>query len=251
MLGAEFTQEQDEARVPSPPYVSYLTFKNFIQWLETEGVPLRLDRSMWEKKYSGSTGLQLLNGLRFLGLLQDETPTQELEKLVNSPSEGRNAALAELFKRAYTKIPYEDLPRATPGMLRGWMASYGISGDTLRKAESFFVNAAKDVDIPLSNSLRKTARNRPPASGKRANQRATTKGARKDPPANPESVQQPLIEQSSTTSNDRAMAQDSLLLWGLFKRLPSPGTEFSAADRETWLETAKSILNLEYKEEAQ
>ena len=251
MFDNELAQEHEENKVNSPPYVSYLTFRNFIQWLETEGVPLRLDRSAWEKKYSGSTGLQLLSTLRFLGLLQDETPTRELERLVEVPSEERNGVLIEIFKRAYSKIPYDDLRRATPGMLNNWMASYGIKGDTLRKAESFFVNAAKDLGIPISNGLSKTARNRPSGSSKRASSRATTRAQKKNTSANSESTQPTVVEQPPTISTDRAVAQDSLLLWGLFKRLPPPGTEFSSDHRETWLSTAKSVFNLEYKEGTQ
>ena len=34
--------------VVAPPYVSFNTVKNLLDWLNSEGVPLRLDRSFWQ-----------------------------------------------------------------------------------------------------------------------------------------------------------------------------------------------------------
>ena len=237
------TEEQAEARSASPPYISYLTFKHFIQWLETDGIPLQFDRTAWEKKYSGSTGPQLLTGLRFLGLLKGERPTSELERVINSQGEERNDLLRNTFRRSYSAINFDDLPRATPGMLKEWLTSYGIEGDTVRKAESFFVNAAKDLDIQISNGLRKLARNRPQGTAKRTSRRDT-----KPSQLNKQAPRQEVKAQPSTEIIDRAEAQNSLMLWGLFKRLPAPGGEFTSAQREAWLDAAKTLFNLEYKD---
>ena len=236
-------EEQTEAKPASPPYIPYLTFKNFIQWLETDGIPLQFDRTAWEKKYSGSTGPQLLTGLRFLGLLKGERPTSELDCVMNAQGDDRNALLRDTFQRSYNIINFDDLPRATPGMLRNWLTQYGIEGDTVRKAESFFVNAAKDLDIPISNSLRKMARNRPQGTTKRSSRR-DTKPSQSTPPV-PEQDVKPQYPRELT---DRAEAQDSLMLWGLFKRLPTPGKEFTISQREAWLEAAKTLFNLEYED---
>ena len=43
------TDNYQEGRQLSPPYISYLTFKNLLEWLGTEGVPLRFDRSFGVK----------------------------------------------------------------------------------------------------------------------------------------------------------------------------------------------------------
>jgi hypothetical protein len=45
-----------------------------------------------------------------------------------------------------------------------------------------------------------------------------------------------------------AVAQESMLLWGLFQKLPQPRTVWAAADREQWLQTLKNVLLLEYPE---
>ena len=58
-----------------PPYISYRTFRNFLEGLQ-QGIPARIDRSYWGDRFSGSTGTQLLSGLRFLGLIDaGSTPT--------------------------------------------------------------------------------------------------------------------------------------------------------------------------------
>ena len=154
------TANYQEGRQLSPPYVSYLTFKNFLEWLEAEGVPLRFDRSFWSKKYNGSIGPQLMSGIRFLGLLIEEKPTSLLESLVNAKGDDRKESLRAIYRKAYEAVDFDALPRGTTGMLREWFGSYSIDGGTLRKAESFFINALKDAEQPLSNSLRKLARNK-------------------------------------------------------------------------------------------
>lgn len=157
-------QQQEAGRTPSPPYISFLTFTNFLIWLETEGVPLQFDGSFWRRKYSGSTGFQLMSGLRFLGLLKGDKPQPILEELVEAKGDERKVKLADVIRRSYTRVNFDSLARGTPKMLTDWFRDYGLEGDTLRKVESFFINACKFVDIPLSPSLRKKARNKPAKS---------------------------------------------------------------------------------------
>jgi len=171
--------QEETQKSASPPYISFLTFNNFVTWLQEEGIPLRLDRSFWDKKYSGSTGAQLMTGLRFLGLLRGDMPQPALHKLVESKGEEKDAVLIEILKKAYTAVDFDSLAKATPNMLTEWLQSYGIERDTLRKVESFFINACKSTDIPLSNALRRKARNKPgtPAVGrKKRTQRKQDKG---------------------------------------------------------------------------
>ena len=185
------TDNHREGRQLSPPYVSYLTFKNLLEWLETEGVPLRFDRSFWSKKYSGSIGPQLMSGIRFLGLLIEEKPTPLLESLVNARGDDRKETLQDIYRKAYTAVDFDALQRATPGMLNEWFESYSIDGSTLRKAASFFVNALKDAEHPLSNSLRKLARNKAcggSISGSTSSRKSRTKKA---PPVEPPREQNP------------------------------------------------------------
>lgn len=144
-----------------PPYVSFSTFRTLREWLGDEGVPLRFDRSFWESKFSGSTGTQLVAALRFLGLLDREQPEQGMERMAEATTAEWRFLLAELLHDSYTAVPFDELPRATPAMVRGWFRAYPVDGHTLRKAISFFVSAAKEADLPMSNGVRKMAKGRP------------------------------------------------------------------------------------------
>jgi hypothetical protein len=147
--------------VMPPPYVSFSTFRTLREWLGDEGVPLRFDRSFWESKFSGSTGTQLVAALRFLGLLDREQPQQGMERMAEATTAEWRFLLAELLHDSYTAVPFDELPRATPAMVRGWFRAYPVDGHTLRKAISFFVSAAKEADLPMSNGVRKMAKGRP------------------------------------------------------------------------------------------
>ena len=152
------TAGRDEAI--SPPYVSFNTFRTLLDWLRSEGVPLRFDRSFWQTKFSGSTGTQLVAALRFLGLLEGETPASDLQGLVDATPEERRFILKEILRDSYRAVPFEELDRATPAMVRRWFRAYPIDGHTLRKAVSFFVLAAREAEVSMSTAVRKMARPR-------------------------------------------------------------------------------------------
>lgn len=157
---------RNRAVVLNPPYVSFNTFRTLLIWLKSEGVPLRFDRSFWQAKFSGTTGTQLMAALRFLHLLDGETPLPCLETLVLSSHEQRRHLLGKLLLNSYSVVPFEELPRATPAMVKKWFASYPIDGHTLRKALSFFINAAREATLPMSNAVGKMARAKRPDQAK-------------------------------------------------------------------------------------
>ena len=145
----------------TPPYISFNTFKTLLYWLEKEGVPLRIDRSFWKEKFSGANGSKLMGGLRFLGLLDGDKPTKELEILVSSSLGGeRSQIFVNILTKSYRNIPFEELARATPNMIKEWFRVYPIDGHTLRKATTFFINAAREAQIPMSNSIIKMTKSR-------------------------------------------------------------------------------------------
>ena len=149
----------------SPPYVSFNTFKTLLDWLKVEGVPLRLDRSFWHDKFSGSTGSQLMASLRFLGLLDGNNPLPELENLIQAEFDKKSLVLKALIQNSYTFIHFEELHRATPSMLISWFKTYPIDGHTLRKAISFFISASIESELPISNSIKKMSKYRSKSKG--------------------------------------------------------------------------------------
>ncbi|MSQ34164.1 MAG: hypothetical protein EXR60_07115 [Dehalococcoidia bacterium] len=162
------------SRALSPPYVSFVTFKNFLEWLKDVGVPVRMDRSFWERKLAGGTGAQMMTAFRFLGLLDGERPTLELQGLVSATSPENKQLLGAVLRSRYQNIPWTDLDRATPKMIEEALETYGIEGHTLRKAGSFFINGCKEAGIALPPSLGRKARTKgikakaPPRSAKGA-----------------------------------------------------------------------------------
>jgi hypothetical protein len=172
---------EDELQGDSkPPYISYLTWSNCIEWFRTTGIPARFDRSIWGQKYSGSMGPQLVNAMRFLGLLDGETPTPQLVKIVKAEGDDRKKVIEETLKSAYALVPFDQIPTATPGMFADWMRLYGLSGSSIDKTRSFLVNALKDIDYPLLPHVKKLARNRSGSSKKSpAKPRASSDGGSK------------------------------------------------------------------------
>src|SRR4030066_2088490 len=89
---------------PLPPYVSYRTFYNFIERLQ-QRVPSRIDRSYWGDMLSGSTGIQLMAALRFLGLIDvNGKPTEQLKPLVMARGEPRAQLLRGVTSQAYSFV---------------------------------------------------------------------------------------------------------------------------------------------------
>lgn len=144
----------------TPPYVSFSTFRTLLEWLSEEGVPLRFDRSFWQSKFSGSNGTQLTASMKFMGLLTGDRPLGDLESLVQADIEERRIVLAVILKDSYKAVPFEELSRATPNMVREWFRAYPIDGHTLRKAISFFVNAAREARLPMSKAVNKMAKSK-------------------------------------------------------------------------------------------
>lgn len=175
------------SRPNTPIYVSYTTFVTLLDWLrDMKVIPNQLDRTLWAPKFAGSTGVQLMSGLRFLGLLYDEAPMPRLEQLAMASNEDRKPILAQLVRDQYGADFVSGLSKATPRTVQDRMKELGATDATVRKAVSFFVNAAKAADISMPTHIAKVARNRSTARRGAAakNTRNDVQGG-KTPPAPP------------------------------------------------------------------
>lgn len=158
------TSGQSKASVP--PYLPYKTFVNYIDSLK-QGVPSRIDRSTMGS-IAGGVQTNLLSALRYLGLIQEHgTPTERLYQFVKSEGADRQGLLREMLCSAYGFLWANgfDLSNATGATFDERFKSVA-TGDTARKAEAFFLAAAKDADMPISRFI--TARG---ARGPRIRQR--------------------------------------------------------------------------------
>ena len=151
-----------------PPYVSYSTFERFLDWLsEMPTMPSQIDRSLWSTKFSGSNGAQLISGLRFLGLLDAETPQDALLDLVEAKGDRRRDLLRDVLRNTYGPDLIDGLATRTPKMVDDVLREIGTTDSTHRKAVSFFINAAKAAAVPMPPAVAKRARKRPLGAGRK------------------------------------------------------------------------------------
>ena len=136
------------------PTVAYAPFKTFLSAIQTleHGVPDTIDRTVWPS-FSGVIQSQILGTFRFLGLIQpDGTTTPELKKFVAEES-SRKEILRKLLERSYPEIMKKDPSKMSMGAFESTMREYGVTGATLQKADSFFLQAARFSDLPLSHHI--------------------------------------------------------------------------------------------------
>jgi hypothetical protein len=145
--------DNDKNRKTLPPYVSYRTFRNFIDGLQM-GMPARIDRSYWGERYSGSTGTQLMTALRFLELVDSSgTPTLRLRQLVSAKGTQRNEILKQVVHSAFDFVSDRtiDPQVATYAQLEeAFYSAYQVTGDVARKCIKFFISLESDAGVTLS-----------------------------------------------------------------------------------------------------
>ena len=145
--------DNDTVRKALPPYVSYRTFRNFIDELQM-GIPARIDRSYWGERYSGSTGTQLMTALRFLGLINGGgVPTTRLRQVVSAAGAQRPEVLKQIARTAFDFLSEKSLDPgvATYAQLeQAFSSTYQMTGDVTRKCIKFLVNLLDDAGVSLS-----------------------------------------------------------------------------------------------------
>ena len=138
----------------SPPYVAYRTFRTFLESLALS-MPDRIDRSVFDSKFSGTATSQINSALRTLKLVDtDGRPSETLKKLVRSEGAERSAVLEGILRAYYFPVFRLDLERATKAQFREAMREFGCTESMLVKCETFFIHAATHADIPLSPYLK-------------------------------------------------------------------------------------------------
>ena len=150
-------------KVSRPIYTSYSTFTNFLDWIGAmEVIPTQIDRSLWGPKFNGGTGSQLIVGLRFIGLLNGDVPTEKLERLVSADVQERKQLMQGILRSAYGTDLIDNLMRSTPKMVYDKLDDLGATDATRRKSFSFLVNAARAAELPMASQIAKQARNKKP-----------------------------------------------------------------------------------------
>jgi len=170
-------QEIRDTVIPAP----YLPFKTFLGSLDpfSQSIPPRIDRTLWNQ--SGLVQGLIMNAYRYFHLVDaNDKPTPQLQQLVKSKNESRKAQIKDLITISYPEIvSLHDLATMTPKMLDELMEKYNVTGETKKKAVTFFLQAAKFAEMPLSSFLTEKIRStsgprRRPATVSATNNRVTT-----------------------------------------------------------------------------
>lgn len=152
--------EQDKTQKnPVPPYISYKTFKNFIEGLKV-GIPSRIDKSLMGNM-AGSIQGQILATLTYLHLIDSKgIPTDKLVNLVNSEGAEKQKILKDILHSSYKFIFFDgfDLGTSTSRHLEEQFNKAGVSGDTTRKCVGFLIGIGKDAGVKLSPHIQQKKR---------------------------------------------------------------------------------------------
>jgi hypothetical protein len=218
---------QDAEDVRKPPYGGFGAFHSFIERLGRSGVPAVIDRHFIGG--SGTNQSQLSGALTFLHLIDEESkPTRELHDLAEKEDE-RPAVYRQILERHYEGALALG-PRATQNQLDQWFRQLGVSGETIRKAESFFLSMAKMANVETSPHFKPTR-----SATTTTRRRATTrkKPSESPPPAPPGppggSTPRPRIHPAVTS---------------LLDKIPAPGTAWSKHERDLLVTTFGNLLDL-------
>jgi hypothetical protein len=141
---------------------AYLPFKTFLSALDrlAQGMPHEVNKECFPT-YSGVIQGQIIGALRFLDLIDDSGVPKgsALEQLaLQKTITRRKVNLLPLVKTAYSDLMKLDPARLTPSKFDSAFESYGISGDTKRRAKTFFIHAAQFVGLELSPLLTRRTR---------------------------------------------------------------------------------------------
>lgn len=141
----------------APPYLSYTTFRNFLDSLSATAVPTRIDRGIMASM-SGSNQALLISTVRYFDLASEHgIPTSELKLLVEATEADRQQIWKRILMKGYSDLFNSklDLARTTTNELAEAFRRQGVaSPDRLRKCVSFFTLAAKDAGIKLSPHIK-------------------------------------------------------------------------------------------------
>lgn len=131
-----------------PPYASFRTILHLLDRIkEDDGAPPRIDRSYLKGSEGGKT--QVLATLKALGLIDGNgNVSPNLTNLV--PVEARKGGFLQLLRLYYAEPNRLGTVNATQKQLEEAFDTWGLNGDTRRKAIAFYLHAAKFCGLPLS-----------------------------------------------------------------------------------------------------
>lgn len=122
---------------------------NLLFRMEKEDPPPRIDRSYLDT-LAGTDQTALMAALKGFGLIGEQSDVKpELLRLAKD-ADNRPKMVADLLQQYYPKQVRLGEQNATHAMLEESFSEFDYSGDTKRKAVTFYLKAADYADVPLS-----------------------------------------------------------------------------------------------------
>lgn len=134
-----------------PPYFSFQTFWSFLTALASKPLPPQIDRSMMDGK-SGTDQASLLAAMKFFGLIdQDQRVQHGLQEMAAATEDARKRAFASLLRQKYPRQFEISEQNGTEKLLSDSFEDvWSYTGDTRRKAMTFFLHGSRFVGLDLS-----------------------------------------------------------------------------------------------------
>lgn len=217
--------EQHDSKAPYGPFT---TMRNFLEQLaNSDTVPMRIDKSV-TSGMSGGARSQLLNALRFFGLVvgSEDSVSQDLRELLRSGEDGRTRwAATQLRLRYQTALELSESGGTNEQLLEWFEREYGHRGTTAEKAARFFMQMSQYAGVELSSHFVL-----PRASARRPPRRRT-----------PSSVQGGEGVPETTSTADRKSLDPAIEAW--LKRLPGEHEDWTYDDRTAWTLAFDAMLD--------
>lgn len=227
-----------EKNRPYPPASNVIAV---LQRVRTRNLPDRIDAEyLRDAGISESLVQRVLAGLRFLGFVQGEVPSAELDSISTSTDEEYQHILQEQLRRAYADVfavvdPAKDsqdrilnvFRRYTPASQRGRMVT-------------FFLGMCREAGLEVSDSPRPRSMSESPRTSKAPQ-------ARQGSVNKPAGVRGAGSERKDSTEPPHHLPR---ALDILIHTLPPEGSTMDALQRERWLALASAALDMVYPEPA-
>lgn len=143
-----------EQRKATPPYATYKSFINLINDLRENGIPDHITRSVLNG--SNSAKAMMSSTLRYLDLIDEEnSSTTKFMQLINNENEYK-INLNKLLTTHYAFLfnGSINLANTTTEIVQRKFQDQGASGSTVSKCIAFFLAAASDADIVVSDRVK-------------------------------------------------------------------------------------------------
>jgi len=236
------TMTEREYKQPVPPYVSYRSFSDAMEYLRKNKVPKVFDKTSFGSKVSQTTASQLISALQYLGLLMvDNQPTLELTQLAKPSTKNHKTMLKRMLKQSYTSIFELDLKTVTPTKLLNAFKKQGAGNGVAGKCATFFSHIAFDAGIPISPQIMPGVR-KTPAKPRNKKKPATTKQTKAP------KIDVTLVGESATKWLSKVKHNLHPMVLGLLKEMPKPGSSLTAKQKAALKRYFESMLDIIYKQ---